>query len=121
MQSLHVGQSVLAGSLPGLAQHLLRQIDAGDAFVLIIVRQRQPRPDADLQHIRARETVGQGNRAQPALGRYAAEHGVINSRPAPVRLHDRGMIQRRYRHQPPSTSRWVLFPENLIHPLQASF
>src|SRR5205807_3424836 len=70
-------------ALPGLLQHRLRNIGADDAKVGCVLRQRDAGADADFEHTAA-DLVGGGDGRLAALAEHAAEHEIVNRRPAIV-------------------------------------
>ena len=86
-EPLDILQAELGDPLPRLLQHRLRNIGAEDAKMRRILRQRDAGADADLEHAAA-DLVGGRNRRLAALAEHAAEHEVVDRRPAVVGLLD---------------------------------
>ncbi len=91
-EALDILQAVLGDALLGLLQHRFRNVGAEDADVLAIERQRDAGADADFEHAAA-DLVGGLDRGLPALAEHAAEHEVVDRRPAVIGLLDRLAVE----------------------------
>jgi hypothetical protein len=93
-QAMDMRQPLVGHLVARLEQHVAREVDAHHLQVAAILRQGEAGAYAHFQHAPARQGVHGRDRALAAEGRDAAEHHVIDARPAAIGLAHRSSIQR---------------------------